>query len=128
MTKGILRLIIRGANRLLATNGIHNARRASDVQQLHDRVVKAIVGREEVEVAGEEDEQKEFVGAEGDAGGVFGEAETEEEDEDGEDVGHVPAEAEEVHGHFEGVFLNVAVGVFDFFSNGDALSVVSSEY
>ena len=35
--------------------------------------------------------------SEGDAGGILGHAEAEEEDEDGEYVGHVPRETEEVH-------------------------------
>jgi hypothetical protein len=44
------------------------------------------------------------VGAEGDSLGVAGDAETEEEDDDGEDMGHVSTEAEDVHAHyFDGV-------------------------
>ncbi len=39
------------------------------------------------------------MGAKTNAGGIFGHTETEEEDEDGEDVGHVPAETEDVHRH-----------------------------
>jgi hypothetical protein len=45
------------------------------------------------------------VGAEGDALGVAGDAEAEEEDDDGEDMGHVSAEAEDVHAHFFGLLV-----------------------
>ncbi len=37
--------------------------------------------------------------AEGDSLGVAGDAKAEEEDDDGEDVGHVAAETKDVHAH-----------------------------
>ena len=99
VTKSILRLIVRRTNRLLETNRKHNARRGGNVQNFHHRVVHTVERCEEVGVAGEKDEEEEFMGAEGYSGGVFGDAEAEDEDDDGEDVGHVPAETENVHTH-----------------------------
>ena len=40
------------------------------------------------------------MGAEGDPLGVAGDAKAEEEDDDGENVGHVPTETEDIHAHF----------------------------
>lgn len=112
MAKGILRLIVRRTNGLLKPNGVDDARRRSDVQDLHDRVVQAVVRGEEVGVSSEEDEEEELVGAEGDALGVAGDAQAEEEDDDGEDVGHVPAQAEDVHAHGGVVGWLVSLGGF----------------
>jgi len=117
VTEGVLSLVVRGADRLLGADGVHDAGRAGDVQKLHHGVVEAVVGREEVGVPRHEDEEEELVRAEGDARGVFGHAQAEEEDDDGEDVGHVPAEAEDVHGHFLIVFFCDAGGC-DFFEGG----------
>ncbi|KAL7530365.1 hypothetical protein ACHAWF_003355 [Thalassiosira exigua] len=99
VAEGVLALVVRRANGLPGSDGVHDARRARDVQDLHDRVVQAVIRREQVGVPREEDDEEELVGAEGDAGGVLRHAEAEEQDDDGEDVGHVPAQAEDVHGH-----------------------------
>jgi hypothetical protein len=97
MPKSILTLLIRRANWLLGSNGIHNTRRAANVQYFHHRIVQTVVGGKKIRVACDKDEKEEFVCAETNARGIFGNAKTEEEDEDGEDVGHVPAETEDVH-------------------------------
>mmetsp|Transcript_31185 Transcript_31185/g.65755 ORF Transcript_31185/g.65755 Transcript_31185/m.65755 type:complete len:92 (-) Transcript_31185:191-466(-) len=91
MAKRILTLIIRRTNRLLSPNSIHNTRRTGNVTHFHHGIVQAVVCREEISVTCQEDEEEEFVGAEGDSGGVFGDAEAEEEDDDGDYVAHVAA-------------------------------------
>ena len=51
----ILTLVVGRADGLPGSDGIHDAGRAGDVQDLHDGVVQAVVGREEVGVPGQED-------------------------------------------------------------------------
>lgn len=111
MAECILGLIVGGTDGLLKSNGVDDAGCGGDVQHLHYRVVHTVECGEEIGVSGEEDKEEQFVGTEGDALGVAGDAKAEEEDYDGEDMGHVSAETEDVHAHFGGGVLLVWIGV-----------------
>jgi len=108
MAECILCLVVCWADGLLEADGVDDARCGGDVEDFHYWVVEAVVRRKEIGVAREEDEKEELVGAQGDSLGIFGDAETEEENDDREDVGHVSAEAEDIHAHgwMIGVFSN----------------------
>ncbi len=78
VTEGILTLVVGGAYGFPGPDRIYYAGGARDVQDLHARIVKAVVGREEVGVSCEEDEEEELVGAKGNAGRVLGNTKAEQ--------------------------------------------------
>jgi len=79
--EGVLCVFIVVLVRLRVSNHVDNVSGSGDVEDLHDAVVKAVVGREEVQVARDENDQVQLLRLDGDAVGIFGDSEAEEEHE-----------------------------------------------
>ena len=57
----IMAVVVRRLERVLVSNHVHDVARGCDVEDLHDAVVQAVVGREEIEVAAHEHGQEKFL-------------------------------------------------------------------
>ena len=62
--KSVLRFVIGRFDGLLEFDGVNNGGCRSNVEDLHDGVVKAVKGGEQVQISGNENDQKEFVSSE----------------------------------------------------------------
>ena len=101
MEKGVLSFIVLCLERLRLVDHKDDISRGGNVEDLHDGIVDRIEGGEEVEITANKDNEIELLGLHRDANGIPGGHEAHDEEEDGEDVAHVPREAKDIH-HFEG--------------------------
>lgn len=67
MQERVLRLVIGRFDGFLETNGVDYHGRRHNVDNLHDCIVDTVIGREQIQVASHEDNQKEFLCTNGDA-------------------------------------------------------------
>jgi hypothetical protein len=67
MKEGVLRLVVGETDGLLESNGVDDRGRGRNVQHFHEGVVERIEGGEEVQVAGDKDEEKQFMCPHGNA-------------------------------------------------------------
>lgn len=61
MQKGILRFIVRRLDRFLKANRVDNRRRGGDVDNLHDAVVDRVEISQQIQIASDKDNKKEFM-------------------------------------------------------------------
>lgn len=90
-------LVVRGLPWVDVVHEVADVDGRRDEEELHEGVVERDEVVEEVDVAREEDDGVEELGAQGDAGGGFLAEHFGEEDDDGREVQHVRNETEEIH-------------------------------
>lgn len=63
MQKSVLTLVVRRLDGFLKANRVNDTRRAGNVHDLHERIVEAVVGSKEIQIARRKDNQVQFVRA-----------------------------------------------------------------
>lgn len=65
--KRILRLVVSALNGLLVADHVDNRGGCENVYHLHDGIVDGVERRKQIQVSSQKDDEKEFVGADGNA-------------------------------------------------------------
>mmetsp|Transcript_26757 Transcript_26757/g.47647 ORF Transcript_26757/g.47647 Transcript_26757/m.47647 type:complete len:211 (+) Transcript_26757:238-870(+) len=95
--KGVLLTVIRRPHHLVVPHVVHNGARGTKENQLHDRVVQGNVAREEVQVAADKHKRIQLLCLEGDTPAGPLALDLEQQQNDGQQMGHVPSKTEDIH-------------------------------